>query len=253
MKIRDWDGQGPLCLVPPAFMFSLSHASLSSSDPSLAPRWLVTNGTTTVGPVHTEVLLRGDMGGRIPEHCQVRDVRWGSWRPLGGIRELGRLKRQLSRDVERPANLREAASRLPSDVDLGRLLTVALELAVMTLEVNSGLVHRYRSPAPLPVTSSTYGAPPERLGEILPATDPCFLLALRGKGLCGNPRLGVGERLLADRLQHDAPLSSVSMTPIMVCGRLVALLELGRTDHAFRADDADDLTEFGAAVARKLS
>jgi hypothetical protein len=233
-------------------MLALTQAPSISSDQLQSPRWLVTNGTTTIGPVHTELLLRGYMGGRIPEHCQVRDVRWGAWRPLDGIREIGGLKRRLARDAERPLNLREAASRLPCTKDLGELLTAALELAVQTLDANAGLIHRYRSPVTLPVTSSVYGVPHERLGEILPATDPAYLLALRGKSLCGSPYLGVTERVVAERLQHDAPLSSVAMTPVIAAGRLVALLELGRTSHVFRMDDSDDLAEFAAHVARRI-
>ena len=233
-------------------MLALSQAVRNSSDNLQSPRWLVTNGTTTVGPVHTELLLRGYMGGRIPEHCQVREVRWGAWRPLDGIREIGTLKRRLARDAERPLNLREAASRLPSTQDVGELLTWALELAVRTLDANAGLVHRYRSPLSQPVTSSVFGVPSERLGEVLSVTDPSYLLALRGKSLCGEPRHGMTERLVADRLQHDGPLRSVTMTPIIASGRLVALLELGRTGHVFRTDDVDDLAEFAAHIARRI-
>jgi hypothetical protein len=43
------------------------------------------------------------------------------------------------------------------------------------------------------------------------------------------------------------------MTPIMASGKLVAMLELGRTDHAFRVDDADDLNELAARVALRLA
>ena len=35
-------------------------------------------------------------------------------------------------------------------------------------------------------------------------------------------------------------------------GRLVATLELGRTLHPFRVDDADDLAEFAAQIALRL-
>lgn len=233
-------------------MLSFSPAQVHSSAGSQSPRWLVSNGTTTIGPVHTELLLRGYMGGRIPEHCQVREVRWGAWRPLDGIREIGSLKRRLARDAERPLNLREAAMRLPSTRDVGELLTRALELARLTLDADAGLIHRYRSPLALPVTSSVYGASSERLGEILPANDPVYLLALRGKSLCGSPRSGIAERVLAQRLEHERALSSVVMTPVVASGRLIALLELGRSDHVFRVDDADDLTEFAALVARRI-
>jgi GAF domain-containing protein len=232
-------------------MLALTPAPGISSDQQ-ALRWLVTNGSTTVGPVHTELLLRGYMSGRIPEHCQVRDVRWGAWRPLDGIREIGSLKRRLARDTERPLSLRDAAACLPATDEVGELLTWALELAVLTLDANAGLIHRYRSPVPFPVTSSVYGVPVERLGEVLPATDPSYQLALRGKSLCGDPLHGVTELVVAERLQHDAPLRSVAMTPIIASGKLIALLELGRTNHPFRTDDSDDLVEFAAHVARRL-
>jgi GAF domain-containing protein len=97
-----------------------------------------------------------------------------------------------------------------------------------------------------------FGVPTERLGEVLPDSDPSYCLALRGKSLCGSPRHGLVERLVAERLQHDAPQTSVAMAPIIAGGRLVALLELGRTDHVFRADDGDDLTEFAAHVGQRI-
>jgi hypothetical protein len=225
--------------------------SALASDTSQSPRWLVTNGETTVGPVHTELLLRGYLGGRIPPHCQVREVRWGAWRPLLGIREIKSLQRRLDRD-EAPLNLREALQRLPVTCDSGELLTAALQLAALALDANAGLLHRYRRPLSLPVTSAVFGVPAERLGEVLPESDPSYALALRGKGLCGSPRHGIAERLVAERLQHDAPLSSVLMTPVIACGRLVAMLELGRTSHGFRVDDAGDLAEFAAQLARRI-
>lgn len=231
-------------------MFAPTSSFGPTTDALQLPRWLVTNGDTTIGPVPTELLQRGYLGGRIPQHCQVREVSWGSWRPIERIREIGSLNRSLSRDT--PLSLRDATKRLPVTRDVGELLTSALGLAARVLDANAGLLHRYRNPLALPVTSSVIGVPAERLGEVLPGTDPSYLLALRGKGLFGSPYQGLAERIVAERLQFEAPLSSVAMAPIIVGGRLVALLELGRTDHAFRADDADDLAEFAALVARRL-
>jgi hypothetical protein len=222
-----------------------------SMDNSQAPRWLVTNGDTTVGPVHTELLLRGYMGGRIPLHCRVRDVSWGAWRPLERIREIGSLNRRLARE-QAPLDLREASLRLPETREPGELLGFALNLAACALDANAGLIHRYRSPVATPVTSVVLGVPSERLGEVLASTDPSYLLALRGKSLCGSPGSGLAERVVAERLQHDGPLSSVVMAPVIAGGGLVALLELGRTDHPFRVDDSEDLAEFAAQVGRRL-
>jgi hypothetical protein len=228
-------------------------ADLSPLSPNVtsSPRWLVTNGDTTVGPVHTELLLRGYLGGRIPLHCRVRDVRWNDWRPLLGIREIGSLQRRLDRDGV-PRSLRDALSQLPVTRDVGELLTSALQLAALALDANAGLVHRFRSPLQQLVTSAVFGVPAERLGEVLPETDPSYALARRGKGLCGSPSHGLAERLIAERLQHDAPLTSVTMAPVIAAGRLVAILELGRTAHAFRVDDAGDLAEFAAELARRI-
>lgn len=221
------------------------------SDPLQSPRWVVTNGQTTVGPVHTELLLRGYLGGRIPEHCQVRELRWDAWRPLAGIRELGRLKRKLA-GAEAPLGLPEAIARLPKTSELGELLSAALVLAASVLDASVGLVHRYRAPLALPITSTVLGAPVERLGEVLASSDPAYLLALRGKGLCGSPSSGQAEQLVAQRLQHETPLAAVAMTPVVAAGRLVALLELGRSDHPFRVDDIDDLAAFAAEIARRI-
>jgi hypothetical protein len=231
-------------------LFVPSSSFGPTTDTLQLPRWLVSNGDTTVGPVPTELLQRGYLGGRIPLHCQVREVGWGSWRPIERIREIGTLNRSLSRDT--PRSLREATKRLPVTPDVGELLTSALGLAAQVLDANAGLIHRYREPLALPVTSAVVGVPVERLGEVLCSTDPSYLLALRGMGLFGSPHQGVAERIVAERLQHDAPLSSIAMAPVIVGGRLVALLELGRTDHVFRTDDADDLAEFAALVARRL-
>ena len=108
------------------------------------------------------------------------------------------------------------------------------------------------SPVGTPVTSAVFGVPAERLGEVLSAGDPSYQAALRGKGLCGPPGQGLAERLVAERLQHDAPLRSVAMAPIIASGRLIALLELGRTEHVFRADDGAELAQFAAQVARRI-
>jgi len=113
-------------------------------------------------------------------------------------------------------------------------------------------VHRYRSPVWLPVTSSVFGVPAERLGEVLPSSDPAYSLALRGRSLAGSPYQGLAERLVAERLQQDVPMISIAMAPVIAAGRLVAMLELGRTDHSFRGEDADELAEFAAHVARRI-
>lgn len=231
----------------------LAQSDSSSPWPDVSPRWLVTNGSATVGPVATDLLLRGYLGGRIPEHCQVRQEGWRLWRPLERIREIGALKRSLQGEaVDAPANLREALARLPPSSEAGEVLALALQLAARSLAADAGLLHRRRSPVSLLVTSALVGTSPERLGQVLPESDPAYLRALRGLSLCGSSQAGLAERLVAERLHSEAPIISVVMTPIVARGKLVALLELGRSDHPFRADDGYELAELAAHVAQRL-
>jgi len=69
------------------------------SNPPSAPEWLVSNGKVTVGPVATDLLLRGVMHGRVPSTSWVRQTGWRSWREVGKIREVSALKRVLDRSI----------------------------------------------------------------------------------------------------------------------------------------------------------
>src|SRR6185436_11099955 len=61
-----------------------------------APRWYVSNGETVVGPVETELLVRGITTARIPTDCMVIQESSASWRTLSQIRELSGLARSFS-------------------------------------------------------------------------------------------------------------------------------------------------------------
>ena len=63
----------------------LSDQRLSAAAPA---RWYVTNGDTVVGPVGTDLLLRGITSARIPDDCMVMQESWSEWRNLVEIREL---------------------------------------------------------------------------------------------------------------------------------------------------------------------
>ena len=57
------------------------------------------------------------------------------------------------------------------------------------------------------------------------------------------------ERVLCERLSPSAPLKGVAMLPVLVEGRLLAMLELGRSDRPFRANDSVALFDFSQQVA----
>jgi len=233
-----------------------------SSDlltPSAPPEWLVSNGSVTVGPVGTDLLLRGVMHGRVPSTSWVRQPTWGQWRELGKIREVSALKRVLDRNFDEVAleapTLRDGVAAVAQAVDLGEALLIALHTAALATSATVGLAHRIREPLLLPTTSCVFSgstnAATERLGEVLPWHDPAFTLARSGRvrllRVSERPK-GV-ERVLCQRLSPTAPLKGVAMLPVLVEGTLHAMLELGRSDRAFRASDSVTLFDFSQQVS----
>ena len=223
------------------------------------PQWLVTNGTVTVGPVRTELLLRGVLHGRVPSDSMVREVGWQNWRQVGQIREVCALKRVLDRTLDEPSaqvqgvqGLREGAQAVAAASDAGEALLIALHAAAHATSATVGLAHRVRDPLRLPTTSCVFESSLEVLGEVLPWFDPAFALARSGGLVLGPASAGAVERAINGRLSNGAPLRGVAMLPICVAGRLCAMLELGRSDHPFRLSDAAELGDFAVSVGAAL-
>ena len=229
-------------------------------DPCAGPsplQWLVSNGDLTVGPVRTDLLLRGVMHGRVPSACMVREVGWHTWRQLGQIREVCALKRVLERTVAEAQvvpSLGAGSQAVAAATDAGEALLVALHVAASATSATVGLAHRLRAPLLLPVTSCVFERSLEALGQVLPWFDPAFSLARTGGLVLGAANAGAVERAIGARLTDGAPLRGVAMLPITVGGTLCAMLELGRSDHPFRLSDAAELGDFalrvGAAMGR---
>src|SRR3954469_23844628 len=96
------------------------------SAPKGAPEWLVCNGGVTVGPVRTDLLLRGVIHGRVPSSAWVRQTGWQNWRELGRIREVSALSRVLERRMDEPASesssLQDGAETVAQATDVGEAL-----------------------------------------------------------------------------------------------------------------------------------
>jgi hypothetical protein len=229
-----------------------------TSDPFARPnppQWLVTNGNVTVGPVRTELLLRGVMHGRVPSDSMVREVCWQNWRQIGQIREVCALKRVLERTACEPSKLesfREGIQAVGEAKDVGEALLLALHAAAQATSATIGLAHRVREPLLLPTTSCVFESSTEALGEVLPWFDPAFALARTGGLVLGPANAGPVERAISARLSYGAPLCGVAMLPISVAGELCAMLELGRSDHPFRMSDAAELGDFAVSIGAAL-
>ncbi len=215
-----------------------------------APFWVVSNGDTTVGPVDTELLVRGVEEGRIPFDCLVRDVRSETWRTLDQVREVRAL-----RAAQGPVSLRgfaRARKVLEAASDFSEAFLFMLHGAVRATRSCIGLLHRTRDPLNLPITSCVVGVAEERLGDVVPNSDPVLALARRGELVLGQPSDGAVERLIAQRLAPDLTLGGVAMVPVLEGTELLAFLELGRLDHPYRQSDGEALQRLGALTANRL-
>jgi hypothetical protein len=222
--------------------------------PAPPPLWFVTNGEHTVGPVRTDLLLRGVAFGRIPEDCLVRELRWTSWRKLEEIREIRTLWIAQALGTPEPVEMArrptiDASRWVEPAGDRSEVLLLSLSAAVSLTGATAGICYRERNGKP--VVSYTRGAD-ALLGAPISYRDPAVALAHAGHGTIGEPDAGPVEGAIFDRL-GIAAFGGVAMVPLRHRGSLVAVLELGRADHPFRQRDADVLDALSrAAIARLL-
>jgi hypothetical protein len=204
----------------------------------------------TVGPVHTELLVRGVEEGRIPRDCLVKEVRSDTWRTLDQVREVRALRAESSKPPLR--GFARARKSLEAASDFGEAFLFMLHGAVRATRSCIGLLHRTRDPLNLPITSCVVGAAEERLGEVVANSDPVIACARRGELVLGAPSDGPVERLIAQRLAPDLPLCGVAMVPVLEGTELLAFLELGRLEHPYRQSDGQALQRLGALTANRL-
>jgi hypothetical protein len=208
--------------------------------------WVVSNGEVTIGPVRTELLLRGIRHGRVPADCQVRAHDSDEWRPLDALREVAALRGEAGS----LGDFQRAASEIADAQDEREVLLLLLHGAAAATRATRGLVHRQRPPVRLPVTSYSFGGLEEALGSVISYQDPAYTLALNGQTLSGTPTDGVAERVVAERLGCPT-LAGVLMVPVTHGTELAAMLELGREDRSFRLSDIDALSRLATlAIAR---
>jgi hypothetical protein len=227
----------------------LSDQRLSTAVPA---RWYVTNGDTIVGPVGTDLLLRGITSARIPDDCMVIEESWSEWRKLFEIRELSAIGPVPSWSEGFVAS----SSSVPEELverarDAGEALLFAMHAAVTAVRATAGLVHRIREPFVGMVTSSAHGIT-DQLGHVIPRPDPALALAQERRILVGRPDEGLAERAVARRFSSCAgELRGVAMVPVFDGDTLLAMLELARTDHPFRTGDTQTLLQIAQIVSRK--
>lgn len=226
--------------------------------------WYVTNGERWVGPIDTGLLLRGVASGKVSTDCMVWRRAWSGWRPLTRVRELGVLERaQASRGPEwapserwtpapnHASQLAKAGSLIASATDEREVVTLALSALVSELRASGGLAHRARGTLGGLVTTAAAGAPlTDKLGAEVRPDDSAMKAARFGATIIEKPdssRRGVATLERMDAL--DLPIRGVALAPLYAGAKLIAVLEVAKSDHAFRATDR----AFVRAVMRAAS
>jgi hypothetical protein len=222
------------------------------SEASNGP-WYVTDGEGVVGPVDTDLLLRGIASSRIPQSCLVAQASWTSWRHLHEIRELSRgwLEPAPAWEMSRLGNSEVPEEWVSHARDAGEALLLAMHAAVTATRATAALVHRLREPFVGLVTSCAHGAGmDEELGQVVPRFDPVLAAARHGRGVVGRPTGGARQRCIARRFAVlGIELAGVAMVPVFDGASLMAMLEVVRADHDFRREDRAILQRIARVVS----
>jgi hypothetical protein len=212
-------------------------------DKSAPDEWYVTDGATAVGPVGFDLLARGITAGKVPSEAFVRHVGWPGWRRLSDLVEhdptfdprqtMRVLRRETLPSIDVEPDEDDVVEVLDEDAlegsfddasNLQEALLMLLERAVRQCEADAALIHGIRGDGASVVCS--HGPRMfEQLGDKLPNADPVLI----GNSLLAEPVPGIGGRATKSRLSRlGARVESAFMVPVLVDGRLIALMELGR-------------------------
>ena len=219
------------------------------------PLWLVTNGDVTVGPISTGHLVQGVTAGKVRPQHYVRDTRNQAWRPVISVREVRALDDQLFKNREHGARVDDLAT-LSTLIGLSEstreTMLLGLHLAMKRTRSTCGLVHCFDDADKAPITRVGEGVE-DGIGRRLSDSDPLTRAALAQHIGLGDPRVDKDFRPAATRLggEIDA-VSGVAMVPLVGERGVMAMMELGRADHAFRMTDAVVLREVMKVVASRL-
>ncbi len=224
--------------------------------PKPPPLWLVSNGFRTEGPLSTTSLVRSAQRG-LSRQSWVRHDKTPAWRPLTELREVrvadeSAFERARRLERMRPLLAVEALLRLSEGSH--EPLALGLSVAAGRLGADFGFVHAFETDRETPVTRHALGRGASgRIGAPLLPNDLMLAVARTGRIALGDVRTHHAFRVAASRLGgRSGEVLGVAMVPIFAGGRAVAMLELGRIDHAFRAADGSALGAIVDRIAARL-
>lgn len=216
-----------------------------------APSWQVAHGGLIVGPVSTELLVKGVLAGRIPRDCRVRPVEGGEWRGLEDVREVRAAEASARPPDPTDICVRRGMRRLAQATSALDVCVDTLRAACVTAGASVGLLYRLGSlRGPHPVVAR-FGPPGFRTAEHLPSDDAALECALRGEPLVIEPTSDAAPAL-GERLALGGPPVGLALLPLRTPLGIAGAIELGRFDHGFRSSDLHRLVPLLVATVARL-
>lgn len=138
--------------------------------------------------------------------------------------------------------LDSAASLFEGALDVPEGLLMLLSTVVQRCEAEAALVHRALGTGA--IVACSHGPKMfQMLGEAMPTGDPVLYAAKQGQTIFAEPVSGVGGRAIKKRLSRlGAHAEAAFMVPVHLDGRLLALVEAGRS-RPFRASDVANVED----------
>lgn len=236
--------------------------STLESKPKPPPLWFVSDGDLTVGPVKTDLLVRGVRFGRIPDGVWVRELHWKSWRALWQVREVAAVQRELAQvgamDFEVGVReQREAAltsSLLSAAQDPAEVLHFGLRAACAATRSSFGLLHRFEGPFGRATTQVVYGEGTLGLLGLPLALNDAVASAARGRMLLigGSDSSQVHQRVALRLGGGLRRFAGVAMVPLHAGGEAIGFYEVGRVDHPYRHVDSLALASVADTIAERF-
>ncbi len=197
--------------------------------------WLVSNGEQTVGPVTTQLLLRGLEHGRIDDDCVIRRSHWRTWRRLDEVREINAWRQGRAPTTAETAR-QLGAEWLPFATDPDELLHFAMQAALCGTGAPWGLAHRLDDDGREATTICRHAGVHALLGSKVSQEDAALVAARAGQVLAGGVD-GAPAQAIAARFREQGEVRGTAMFPIVSRGHLLGFVELARSDHRVRRVD----------------
>lgn len=203
----------------------------------------MSNGGLIVGPIHTDLLVRGVLSGRLPSGSKVRPAEGGAWRGLDQVREVrAALDGQAGAADELSRGLKQGMQALGKALKSSEMLWETLRAACRSVGATKGALHQVFKPPQSARCAACHGELELSPGTVLAADDPAVALSFDGQAVTLAPGSCPAAVAMAGRLRGpESDLLGLGLVPIRSGTSVIGSLELARCDHPFRLSDLQRL------------